>query len=139
MAVSLQLEMELAAWPKLNAGNIHPFRLKVKELRYILQLARDSDLDFIETLGEVKDRIGEWHDWSELALIADDIIDPGPASKLNKWIRGRVKDEFKKALAIANRMRRQYLGGAISRRRGERRPPIRLKDSVVRATSRLAG
>jgi hypothetical protein len=139
MAVSLQLETELGSWPKLHASNIHPFRLKVKELRYILQLAKDNDAEFIETLGEVKDRIGEWHDWNELALIADNTIDHGPSCKLTKRIRDRVKEEFKKALTITNRMRRRYLGGTIKRRRGERRPPIRWKDSVVRATSRLAG
>jgi len=62
MAVSLQLEAELGVWPKLRADNLHPFRLKVKELRYILQLAEDSDSAFIETLGEVKDTIGAWHE-----------------------------------------------------------------------------
>jgi CHAD domain-containing protein len=138
MAVSFQLESELGEWPKLHRGNVHPFRLKVKELRYILQLAEDNDSEFIETLGEVKDVIGEWHDWNELASIADDALDHGPAGKLSKRIRDHVKEKFENALTIANRMRRKYFDG-IPRRRGERRRPTRLKNSAVRATSRLAG
>ena len=36
---ALELYRELQEWPKLNRKNLHPFRLKVKELRYVLQLS----------------------------------------------------------------------------------------------------
>jgi len=30
MSLALQLSNELASWPRLDAGNLHPFRLKVQ-------------------------------------------------------------------------------------------------------------
>lgn len=41
---------ELGEWPPLNAENIHAFRLKVKELRYILQLSADANSGLEEVL-----------------------------------------------------------------------------------------
>jgi len=62
-AAALHVSGELANWPKFSLHNLHPFRLKVKELRYVLELAGE-DTKFTEQLGEVKDKIGEWHDWA---------------------------------------------------------------------------
>jgi CHAD domain-containing protein len=114
-AVSIQLEAELERWPKLNAGNIHPYRIKVKELRYILQLAEDRDVDFIRALGDVKDRIGEWHDWSELASIAAKLLDK-PRCKLVQRIGNKVNKEFKAALTVTRAMGKRYLNSAAQRR-----------------------
>src|SRR5947208_6259351 len=72
-ALALRLEAELRSWPALSRRNLHPFRLRVKELRYVLQMAKDTDSEFIATLSEVKDVIGEWHDWEELAGIAEEL------------------------------------------------------------------
>ena len=50
----------------LNEGNLHSYRLKVKELRYVLQLSPEKrSQEFANKLGEVKDAIGEWHDWED--------------------------------------------------------------------------
>ena len=38
-ALALQLRAEVRDWPSLNRENLHPFRLKVKELRYVLEMA----------------------------------------------------------------------------------------------------
>jgi phosphoribosylaminoimidazole carboxylase PurE protein len=48
---------ELSEWPALDASNIHEFRLKVKQLRYILQLFADADSDFVGALGDVQREI----------------------------------------------------------------------------------
>ena len=74
-AIALHLSSHLAAWPRLNSSNLHAYRLKVKELRYVLQLAKGQNTGFVDALGEVKDAIGEWHDWSELAAVANDVLD----------------------------------------------------------------
>jgi CHAD domain-containing protein len=48
----------------LNRNNLHAYRVKVKQLRYVLQLSQEAQHDrFVTALGEVKDCIGEWHDW----------------------------------------------------------------------------
>ena len=59
---------------RLTQSNIHAFRLKVKELRYILQLYADADPGLVDALGEVQRRIGDWHDWQQLAEIAREIL-----------------------------------------------------------------
>ena len=65
---------ELGEWPPLDAENIHAFRLKVKVLRYILQLSGDADSGLEETLGNVQRRIGDWHDWQQLEEIAGQLL-----------------------------------------------------------------
>jgi CHAD domain-containing protein len=139
MAVSLQLETELADWPKLTTENIHPFRLKVKELRYILQLAEGENSKFSEALGEVKDQIGVWHDWTELATIANKVLNQGHVSPLSRQTQERAKAEFVKALEAANAMRTRYLNKEALRGTRKKGSPTRLNASTIAATSRLAG
>ncbi len=44
LVAASQLSDELSAWPRLTVANMHSFRLKVKELRYILQLVDQSNM-----------------------------------------------------------------------------------------------
>src|SRR3984957_10237014 len=69
-AAAMSVVRELGEWPPFNAENIHAFRLKVKVLRYILQLSGDANSGLEETLGNVQRRIGDWHDWQQLEEIA---------------------------------------------------------------------
>ena len=139
MSLALQLSNELASWPRLDAGNVHPFRLKVKELRYALQLAKNPDADLIESLGEVKDAIGEWHDWEELTGIAGKVLDHGPGRNLIRMIRSTAKEKFDHALSITNRMRQKYSDQqGRNRRRNLRRPVAPVpKPPVISAASSL--
>src|SRR5262249_54346604 len=58
------LAASLKSLPSLNHKNLHPYRLKVKELRDVLRLSeKPSNQKFIDVLGQVKDAIGDWHDW----------------------------------------------------------------------------
>ena len=115
-ALALRLEAELRSWPALSRRNLHPFRLRVKELRYVLQMAKDTDSEFIATLGEVKDVIGEWHDWEELAGIAEE-LSQHTGCKLLKEIHATAQDKFEHALATTNRMRKSSLGTSTKGRR----------------------
>jgi CHAD domain-containing protein len=109
MANALQLSSELTAPARLDRKNLHPYRLKVKELRYVLQLASDSDhQQVVEKLGEVKDAIGEWHDWEELIGIANAVIDHGSNCKLLRELRAISNSKFARALSLANDMRDTY-------------------------------
>ena len=136
MASSLEIEQELRDWPKLTEKNIHPFRLKVKELRYVLQLGQDSDSKLIDALGEVKNQIGLWHDWNELSGIAPKVLDHGAGCPIASQIRSRTKKELDKALQSANALREEYLHQS----RGPRKKGAvtEINPAVVRATSRLA-
>ena len=137
MGSSFQLQKELSEWPKLNDGNMHPFRLKVKELRYVLQLGEKGNSELIDALGEVKDQIGLWHDWNELSGIAADVLDHGAACPIEAQIRARTKQELQDALDGANRLRSKYLtsGSSASRKKGAARE---IHPAMVKAASRLA-
>jgi CHAD domain-containing protein len=103
------LAAELSSWPALDEENIHPFRLKVKELRSILQLFPNSDAGVVAALGKVKDRIGEWHDWQQLAQFARHALDRDIDRPLLDQIDEVGAKKLKQALAAANALRKRYL------------------------------
>ncbi len=110
MAHAVELSIELANPPRLNRNNLHPYRLKVKELRYVLQLAQtDGQPAFVRDLGEVKDAIGEWHDWEELIATAGDVLDHGPGCQLLRKFKENSETKFEQALALATKLRKNYL------------------------------
>jgi CHAD domain-containing protein len=103
------LSRELAEWPPLHAQNIHDFRLKVKELRYILQLDANADSEFVGELGKAQRRIGEWHDWQQLAEIAHEFLELEADHALLAQIDGIMQQKLERALAVSNVLRRRYL------------------------------
>jgi len=138
-ALALELSSELAQWPRLDARNLHPYRLKVKVLRYVLQLAENADAGFVKILGEVKDTIGEWHDWQELGGIAEQVLNHGSGCGVLKLAHSTAKAKFDYALSLANRMRHEYLQEHDDKRhaRPKRTPGTHLKPTVIAATSAL--
>lgn len=122
--VPAALAAELAHWPKLNTTNIHDFRIKVKQLRYMLQLSRTVDEKIVEALGKVKDQVGDWHDWYELGRIAKQVLDPETDKKALDKIEAIGKARFSQALASANAVREKYFStgwpaaGANGRKNG---------------------
>ena len=108
------LSARLGEWPPLNAENIHAFRLKVKELRYILQLSDDANSDLGEALGNVQRRVGDWHDWHQLHEIASEVLIPERDLALLERIDETTKRKFDQALAAANRLRGKYLSMPVA-------------------------
>jgi CHAD domain-containing protein len=108
-AAILGLEEELSRWPALSATNIHLFRLKVKELRSILQLFPKSDPGFVAALGKVKDQIGDWHDWQQLSGFAQQVLDMQDDHMLLAQIDRTGEQKLSEALSSANVLRRRYL------------------------------
>ena len=79
-ATAVRLAAQLSAPPRLNKTNLHPYRLKVKELQNILLMAEvPSRSRFVEDLGHVKDAIGEWHDWEVVSQEAHEALGGGGA------------------------------------------------------------
>ena len=109
-ASALKLLADLAQPPRLGKTNLHPYRLKVKELRNLLQMAENSDQqEFVRSLGEVKDAIGEWHDWEELVAIAREVLDHGPSCQLLRELRRIGDTKCRQALALTETMRKNFL------------------------------
>jgi CHAD domain-containing protein len=106
---AIRLMEELQDWPVLNAENLHAFRIKVKELRYVLQLAEDADPKFVDALGKLKDRIGDWHDWQQLAIAAKDALHPHKDRPTLNKIRQIEKKKLDQALDAARAVRTEYL------------------------------
>jgi CHAD domain-containing protein len=104
-----ELMTELDRPTQLNRGNLHPFRLKVKELRYVLQLSENEHSEgFVKKLGEVKDAIGEWHDWEELVAIATEVLGGKPQPKLVQELKTISGRKFKDAISLTNDLRKTY-------------------------------
>jgi CHAD domain-containing protein len=109
-AVAMHLSSELAKPSKLNRNNLHPYRLKVKDLHDVLRLAeKPSKPEFIDVLSEVKDAIGDWHDWEELAAIAGRVLNHGANCKLLAKLKEVSSDKYEHALSLAIRMRKRFL------------------------------
>jgi CHAD domain-containing protein len=104
------LEAELAEWPRLNPENIHEFRIRVKQFRYMLQLSREADRKLVDALGKVKDEVGDWHDWQELSRIAKQVLNGRTDKAELKRIDEIGRGKYKQALATANAVREDYLG-----------------------------
>jgi CHAD domain-containing protein len=111
---------ELTQWPNLNADNLHAFRLRIKELRYMLELSDEADKRWVTRLGVVKDAIGEWHDWVELLKIAKQVLDPGLDGGVLKRIEKVTEDKYHLALTAANQMRERIFNIPRSGRNGHR-------------------
>ena len=110
MAFVFKLFNELAAPATLNRKNLHAYRLRIKQLRYVLEMADDpGNQEFIDKLGEIKDAIGEWHDWEELIAITVGVLDHKANCKLLREVRAISAQKYENALSLTNKMRRDYL------------------------------
>ena len=106
MAFVLKLSCELATPATLNRKNLHAYRLKIKELRYVLEMADDpGNQGLIDELGEVKDAIGEWHDREELIAIAGQVLDHKENCKLLREVKVITSRKYETALSLTNKMR----------------------------------
>lgn len=119
MAVALKLSTELGSWPALNAGSLHPYRLKTKQLLYVLQLADQADEELVASLSDVKDAIGEWHDWQELEEIAKKVVGHSHCGLLHQ-IHATTQAKLDHALATANAMLKVHRQERPHQRRGGR-------------------
>ena len=138
-ATAVRLSAQLGAPPRLNKTNLHPYRLKVKELQNILLLAEaPSRPRFVEDLGHVKDAIGEWHDRQELVGIASKRLDHSGRCLLLAELKRIAGSKYDHALTLALKLRKTYLQSSRPERKsaataGVPRPP------VWEAMARLAG
>ncbi len=104
-----RLYEEIRHWPPLKPENLHAFRIKLKELRYMLQLTDGANPPFMRALENARVRIGTWHDWEELHRTANEILSP---SKDRRAIQLIAEVESKKlllAMRAAQTLRTRYL------------------------------
>lgn len=105
---AMEVIRELGHWQPLDAGNLHQFRLKVKLLRYTLQLDADADPALLEALGDVQRRVGDWHDWLQLEEIAREVLVREEDRALLDRIGATARRRYERGLAAANALRGRY-------------------------------
>ncbi len=107
---ALRLIAELRRPARLGKNNLHPYRLQVKQLRNLLQMAQKIEQqDFVDTLGKVKDAIGEWHDWEELTATAQEILDHDRNCQLLQELKRTSEAKYQDALSLTEMMRKKFL------------------------------
>ena len=136
-ASALQLVSQLPRPARLDRTNLHPYRIKVKELHNLLRMAENSGQeDFVQTLGQVKDAIGEWHDWNELLAITRELLAHANCQLLRE-LKTRAEDRYERALHSAQAMRKKFLGSPATKR-SSRSTKAKPTDRVWSATAALA-
>ena len=138
---AVKLASDLAAPRRLGRDTLHPYRLKVKELQNVLKLTDGgSNGEFVNELGEVKDAIGEWHDWEELLPIARRMLDHGARCKLLSEIKSIAGRKYDHAVALTEALRKRHLKPARPRRKRSAAAPSKVPTQpVLEATASLAG
>ena len=138
---AVKLASDLAAPRRLGRDTLHPYRLKVKELQNVLKLTDGgSNGEFVNELGEVKDAIGEWHDWEELLPIARRMLDHGARCKLLSEMKSIAGRKYDHAVALTEALRKRHLKPARPRRKRSAAAPSKVPTQpVLEATASLAG
>ena len=77
----------------------------------MLQFSPQPDEKLVDALGEVKDSVGDWHDWVELLKIARKVLDPHSDLAILKNIENTGNQKFENALATARQVRARYFAG----------------------------
>ena len=111
---------ELRHWPDLNADNLHIFRIRIKELRYMLQLSPQADGRLVDSLSEVKDLIGQWHDWVELLKIAQKVLDARQDREVLQDIETMGTEKLQRAMIVANQLRERHFSRPDGRKSGKK-------------------
>ncbi len=105
-------------------------------MRYVLDLSGQSS-ELTEHLGEVKDQIGEWHDWIELEAIAKRVLSDCKHCKVIAEIEHIARQKFKAALKAAQLLRSKYFEPQDKRRKRHSKR-LTIKEPVLKASARLA-
>jgi CHAD domain-containing protein len=110
LAKIVSLYSELMKPVRLGRNNLHEYRLKVKELRNVLQLSNQTtDRKFLERLDEVKNTIGDWHDWEVLNAIAKEVLRHGISCGLMKYLQASTDSKYKRALSLTQHLRHDLI------------------------------
>jgi CHAD domain-containing protein len=124
IATGLTLSAALATPPNLQPANLHEYRIKIKDLRDVLQSVEHSDQNnkFIEALGRSKDAIGEWHDWEELVRIAGKVLKRVKHTRLIGELKKISQRKYHQALSVTNKMRDECIEGEKESSKQLRKP-----------------
>jgi CHAD domain-containing protein len=108
-AAVMQSMLSLRLWPELDSENLHSFRLAVKHLRILMQMAGGAEAQMTADLGKTKDLIGHWHDWLELETIAERILTADEDQRVLRRIHEITAGKFKVAVHNAEALLNKHI------------------------------
>lgn len=102
-----------AAFPLIRAENLHDFRKRSKQARYIAEVNPRSaaSVRLAKKLNRVQDAIGAWHDWDVMMEEAAEILG-SRRTPLLRNIQSNRNKAYRAALRIARQTQRQALRDA---------------------------
>ncbi len=144
VSLALRLSKELAAVTHLGPNNLHSYRIEVKRLRSVLEMADEETSEqhqLMKELKQVQDAIGEWHDWVELTGIAREVLQHGTNCSVVKRTAEVAHDKFTRALRITEELRERYLQGPVVRdnagKKGKQKHQRKVSGPVLVAASEI--
>jgi CHAD domain-containing protein len=124
-----------AEMPVLDRDNLHDFRKRTKEARYLAEAGGDSPeaVTVARALKRIQDEIGDWHDRDALALEAEEALGK-QGRPLTEHLRALAATQMQRAILITERMRGRLLGERQALRRGHRIPSAPKAPRVLAAS-----
>ena len=126
---ALRIFAELAIeFPYLNADNLHDYRKRLKQARYLVEISATAD-PLAKRLAAAFRRIhyaaGEWHDWHELATKADRILSGhGEEDGLISVLEALATKALHRALSQCRSTAARYLKNVSNVRHFPPRKPV---------------
>jgi CHAD domain-containing protein len=113
-ATQFRRELELPV--RLNQRSLHPYRIKIKKLQYLLQMEKKpGEKPLIAELLEAKDAIGEWHDWQGLAALAREQLQDRKKCPLVDSLETIRDRKYQHALSVANDLRQRHFSSSSAK------------------------
>lgn len=91
---------------KLDAGNLHEFRKRIKKVRYLAEVFARSDAEAGQQAGALKrmaGAVGEWHDWQALAEEAANAGGGGAMTAAADFLAAQANRSLEQALLLCGR------------------------------------
>jgi CHAD domain-containing protein len=115
------------AMPTLDRENLHDFRKRTKEARYVAEAggAEPHAAAVANALKRIQDAIGSWHDFDALHQEAGKALGDNGA-ELCTLLKRRAEQQLQHALQVSERMRHRLLGEhlAMTFANRKRKPPV---------------
>jgi len=99
----------------LTERTLHEYRIMGKRARYIAELSdRQREAAFlIKELKAVQDVVGDWHDWLELSVRAENLLGGVKDSALVAMLRNVTRAKFRQGVDALVEMRTKLSGNTI--------------------------
>lgn len=134
----------VAEFPELDAGCLHDFRKRIKNVRYLAELFARTDSQaarLAEALKAMQAMVGEWHDWQQLAQLASRLLRKRQrGAVLTKLLESLSVESLEMALECCRSKTTELLDDTANNgsqlRLLPRKPPLRSLDAVIHLDER---